>query len=97
MATRTLAVDVPDELMPLLGSPEAETARAKQALVLDLLREARISQGKATDLPGITRWDILDLMVQYEIPSGPETAEEVDREIAALERLWLQRETRIAR
>ena len=33
-------------------------------------------------LLGITRWDMLDLMVQRQIPSGPETTEEMRREIA---------------
>ena len=55
METQTLTVEVPEELIVLLGSPEAAAARAKQAFVLDLLREARISQGKAADLLGITR------------------------------------------
>ena len=87
MATQTLTLEVPQELVALLDSPEEATARAKQALVLDLLREARISQGQAADFLGITRWDILDLMVQYEIPSGPETAEELDEEVENLR--WL--------
>ena len=81
MANGTLTLELPEEMMALLGSPEAAAARAKQALVLDLLREARISQGRASRLLGVTRYDILDLMAQYEIRSGPETAEEMDQEI----------------
>jgi predicted HTH domain antitoxin len=87
MAKQSLRVELPQELVALLGSPEAAAARAKQALVLDLLREARISQGRAAALLGLTRWDILDLMVQYEIPSGPETAEELREEVETLRRL----------
>jgi hypothetical protein len=97
MATRTLTLEVPEELITLLGSPEATAARAKQALVLDLLREVRISQGQAADFLGITRWDILDLMAQYDILSGPETPEDVDREIAVLERLVQDRSPRAHR
>jgi hypothetical protein len=94
MATQMLTLEAPEELVALLGSPEAAAARAKQALVLDLLREARISQGQAADYLGITRWDILDLMAQYDILSGPETPEDVDREIAVLERLVQDRSPR---
>ena len=87
MATRTLALELPEELVALLGSPEASSARVKEALVLDLLREAHISQGKAAELLGITRWEMLDLMVRHHIPSGPATGEEVRQEIEDLRRL----------
>jgi predicted HTH domain antitoxin len=83
----TLTLEVPDELVALFDSPEAAAACAKQALVLDLLREARISQGRAARLLGITRYDVLDLMAQYEIRSGPETAEELREEVEHIQRL----------
>lgn len=86
MGTRVLSVEVPDELVALLGTPEAAAARAKEALVLDLLREARISQGKAARLLGISRWDVLRLMARHRIPSGPETPEELRQELEAAER-----------
>ncbi len=56
MATRTIHFDPPDYLVAPLGS---DAAKAKEALVLELLREARISQGRAAELLGLTRWDIL--------------------------------------
>ncbi len=87
MATQTLALELPGELVTMLGSPEAAAAKAKEALVLALLREARISQGRAAELLGITRWDILDLMAQHDILSGPVTAEEVDEEMRVVRRL----------
>lgn len=87
MATTTITVELPEELVDLLGSVEALAVRTQQALVLDLLREAKISQGKAARLLGVTRYDILDLMARYHILSGPVTADEVDQEIAAVERV----------
>jgi hypothetical protein len=83
VAATTVTLELPDELVELLGSPEAVSARAREALVLDLLREAAISQGFAARMLGITRWDILDLMACHCIPSGPETAEEMRRDIEA--------------
>ena len=55
-------------------------AGLRESLVLDLLRDAQITQGEAALLLGVTRYDILDLMVRYCIPSGPETAEEMRQE-----------------
>ncbi|MGH2460897.1 MAG: UPF0175 family protein [Chloroflexota bacterium] len=94
MPTRTVALEVPEELISLLGSAEAAAAKAKEALVLDLLREARISQGRAARLLGLTRWDILDLMARHQIPSGPETVEELDRELQTVGRLAKSKEAR---
>lgn len=82
-----ITLDLPDDLAALLGSSEAAAAKAKKALVLQLLREARISQGRAARLLGLTRYDILDLMARDQIPSRPETVEELDEELAALDRL----------
>jgi len=86
MATRSLELELPDELIALLGSPEAAAAKAKEALVLELLREARISQGQAARLLGLTRWQILDLMARRRVPSGPETPEEMRREVEEMRR-----------
>lgn len=46
-ATATITIELPTELVGLLGPPESVSERARQALVLDLLREAEISQGRA--------------------------------------------------
>jgi predicted HTH domain antitoxin len=86
VATRTTKVELPEELVALLGSPEVVAAKAKEALVLELLREARISQGKAARLLGISRGEILDLMARHRISSGPETAEKMRQEVENLGR-----------
>ncbi len=79
-----ITVELPDELVALFGSPEAAAARAKESLVPDLLREARISQGKAANLLGITRCDILGLMARRQIPSGPATVEEWEEKLETI-------------
>jgi predicted XRE-type DNA-binding protein len=86
MAIRTLPLQVPEELVALLGTPEAVTARAKEALVLDLVRQARIGQSKAAELLGITRGALLDLMAEHRIPSGAETAAELATDLASARR-----------
>ena len=58
----------------------ALTAELQEEL-LDLLRHGTISQGQVARLLGITRWDVLDLMAKHGVPSGPESAEEMRREI----------------
>jgi predicted HTH domain antitoxin len=81
MTARTITIELPDELLAILGDLPTIGERAREALVLALLRDAEISQGKAAQLLGITRWDILQLMARHRIESGPETAEEMERDI----------------
>ena len=81
VAAITITLELPEELVDLLGPPDAIAGRVRESLVLDLLRDAQITQGEAALLLGVTRYDILDLMVRYRIPSGPETAEEMRQEI----------------
>lgn len=91
MAARVISLELLDELVMLLGTPEAAARQAKQALVLDLLREARIGQGMAAELLGLTRADILDQMTQHHILSGPATAEEASCEIEEMHRFFAAR------
>src|SRR5919197_1225326 len=93
MGTHTLSVEVPDELLALLGSPEAAAVRAREALVMELLRDATISQGKAAALLGVGRGELLDLAARYRVPSGPRTAEEWEQEMAVVDRLLKGRES----
>jgi hypothetical protein len=74
---------VPRDLVASPDSLEGIKDRAWKALVLDLLRDGTISQGRAASLLGVTRYDILDLMAEYRILSGPLTPEEAELEVEA--------------
>ena len=88
MGQAEVRVALPEAIAALLGdTPEAAGTRARRAIILDLLREGAISQGRAALLLGVSRHEILDLMALFHIPSGPATADELDREIAAIEGL----------
>lgn len=65
MATITLTLDLPADLSERLGGEREMSSRMNEALVLQLLREAEISQGLAAQMLGITRWDILNLMALH--------------------------------
>jgi len=66
---------------------KALAAKAKEALVLELLREARLSQGQAARLLDLSRPEVLELMAQHQIPSGPESPGELEQEVEYLRRL----------
>jgi len=85
--SRTIAIEIPDELIELLGS-EADIGReAKQALVMDLVRRGEISRGKAAELLGISVWDLPELLSRYEIPWFNYSEEQLEQDMAALRSL----------
>jgi hypothetical protein len=86
----TIAFELPTELVKELGFADALTAKARQTLVLQLLRDAEITQGQAAILLGITRYDILDLMAEHQILSGPLTAKEMRQDIGKARRFARQ-------
>lgn len=83
MPNRVLTLELPEEIVTLLGSAESAAATAREALVLELLRQTLIGQSKAAELLKVSRADVLDLMVEHRIPSGPVTPEDVDAEVAS--------------
>jgi hypothetical protein len=86
MPATLITVELPEELAQRLGPLEALAGRVRESFVLELLREAEITQGEAAILLNVTRYDILDLMARHRIPTGPQTAEEARRDIEAARR-----------
>jgi predicted HTH domain antitoxin len=68
MAKRVrLDVELPDELFAQLRKEEIEK-KVKEALVMELLREHRLSQGKAAEILGIGHHEFFDLMTNHRVP-----------------------------
>lgn len=94
MGTQTVRLELPGDPVEMPGAPAQAAAMARQGLIVELLREARVSQGLAARLLGLTRGQILDLMTERGIPSGPETEEEVRQEFAEIHRYAREQERR---
>ena len=69
-----------DEAVAHLGDGEM-ALKAKDALVMELLREHEISQGKAAALLGISRHRLFDLMARHQVPVIDLTPEELQEEL----------------
>lgn len=82
MARRVvLELELPDdEAVAHLGDDEM-ALKAREALVMELLREHTISQGKTAKLLGISRHQLFDLMTQYQVPVIDMTPEELEVEL----------------
>lgn len=81
MTTCRVAFELPGEFVAGLGPANEVAARAKEAFVPELLRQAQIGQSKAAELLAITREDLLGLMGHYQVSSGLAAGEDVNREL----------------
>lgn len=72
--------ELPDEVVTQLREQDM-AAKAKEALVMALLREHHVSQGKAAEILGISRHDLFDLMTKYQVPVIDLTEEELATEL----------------
>ncbi len=77
-----IRVELPEDVATLLGpTDEAASLEARRAIVLELLRQGKLSQGAAARVLRLTRHDIVDLMAEHDVPSGPSTATEALQDI----------------
>jgi len=62
----TVELELPDDLASVLRNEDV-VGKAKEAFVMELLREHRVSQGKAAEILGIPRHDLFPLMGKYQV------------------------------
>jgi len=62
-----MMVEVPDELVDLVGGQEQAGHLMTQAAVAELVRRRVISSGRASELLGVSRWDLPDLLNSFEV------------------------------
>ena len=77
-------IELPGELLEILGSEDEARRDAKIAVVLDLVRRGRISRAKAAELLDLTLWDLPALLSRYRIPWFDYAPADVERDLAAL-------------
>ena len=83
MADKHFDIVLPEEVVAGFGWTEGEvSARVREALVMELLRQHVISQGKAAELLQLNRWDLSEMMGRYKVPSIDLTPEELRKELA---------------
>jgi predicted HTH domain antitoxin len=83
-SVKDFTVELPGELLELLGSEEEARREAKIAVVLDLVRRGLISRAKAAEVLGLTLWDLPELLAQYRIPWFDYSPDQVERDLEAL-------------
>ena len=75
-----LDLELPDDVCAQLPESEIE-AKAREALVMEFLRDGQVSQGKAAELLGVDRHKLFELMTKYQVAVIKLTDEELKAEL----------------
>ncbi len=81
---KAVTIELPPELLKLLGSEEEAKREAKMALVLDLVRRGKVSRVKAAELLGLSLEDLPGLLAQYRIPWFDYSPEDLQHDLQRL-------------
>jgi len=81
-----MVLDFPGDLPEESLQKKEVLKKIKEAVVLELLREGEITQGKAAELLEISRDDLFDLMAKYDIPMANFPPEELQCQIEYVEK-----------
>lgn len=88
MASRKLELELPEEILPLLGKDPREVRRGVlQLLILDLVRRGEITSSYGAEILGMDWQDFLDLMAQYKVPLINYDDKEIKGELSTLRKL----------
>jgi predicted HTH domain antitoxin len=79
---------LPDEAFDEGFDERSFLTEVKEEVVMRLLQAQRISQGKAAELLGINRYDVVDLMARYAIPVTDVSPEDMAQEFARADALF---------
>ncbi|WP_447969598.1 UPF0175 family protein [Nitrospira sp. M1] len=77
---KSLHVEIPPELRACLGSEEEAKHEVRQALVMDLLHQGKISRAKAAELLHVPREEFPNLLSQYRIPWFDTTLKDLEED-----------------
>lgn len=77
---KAISIELPEEIVELFSEEELEASLIKWA-VLELVRIGKLSSGKAAEILGMTRWEFMDLMSDYDIPMADFPEEELERQL----------------
>nr|VFJ57535.1 MAG: Uncharacterised protein family (UPF0175) [Candidatus Kentron sp. FW] len=78
-----LTIDVPETVFPTLQKDKGEfTRELRIAAAVKWYEMARVSQGRAAEIAGLTRGEFITVLGQYNVSPFQYTADEVLEELA---------------
>lgn len=75
---KKLVLEFPEELSDEDLHDKDVMIKAKEGVIMALLRKGKISQGKAAELLSIDRYELFDLMAKYDIAIADFSSSELE-------------------
>jgi predicted HTH domain antitoxin len=79
-----LTIDIPSELLRVIGTEDEARQEAKTALILDLVRRGKVSRARAAEFLQISLAEFPSLLAQYQIPWFDYSAETLHEDLRTL-------------
>ena len=76
---KSVSIEFPEEVIELYGEEELKNSVRKWS-ILELVKNGKLSSGKAAEILGMTKWDFMELMSDYDIPMANFPPEELEKQ-----------------
>lgn len=88
MGTEQITIEVPKNLVPYLTGTDQEFLLKRNAMLLyPYIRNKTLSHGKAAEILGIHKLDLIDLYEQMGFSYLDQTMDELEQDLMAMEKL----------
>ena len=74
-----VSIEFPEEVIELYGEEELKNSVRKWS-ILELVKNGKLSSGKAAEILEMTKWDFMELMSDYDIPMANFPPEELEKQ-----------------
>jgi predicted HTH domain antitoxin len=79
-----LTIDIPSELLRVIGTEDEARQEAKTALILDLVRRGKVSRARAAEFLQISLAEFPSLLAQYQIPWFDYSTDDLHQDLRTL-------------
>ncbi len=87
MNTLNVEMEFPRDILGVLDVPENQIGnKLRELIVLELVRNGRISTGKGAEILNISKFEFIGILAKNDIPYFTESPEEMERRVAVAER-----------
>jgi len=88
MENRRFAVTFPQDILPLIGTQQNNLSLFSDALYLyPFIKNEMLSYGRVANILGITKWELIKIYGDYEIPYIDMDMEELEHDMEAIDRM----------
>ena len=92
MKTVNIQLAVPEEMTPYLLNEDVELSFERNAMLLyPFIRNMTISHGRAAEILGVRKWDLIDYYASIGIPYLNQSKNEILADLAAFDRVMAKR------